>query len=128
MALWLLSAELTLLLLLELLLCAWAVAWMWFQWKDRQVRHHHEAEVERYMSMACPNCHQPFGLDVEWLAFTGEGASIDVRGQPFAPHLGICCPHCRYLNSYDEAGSPQFGQGFFFNHEQWCNSLELPAN
>ncbi|MBX6314437.1 MAG: hypothetical protein IRY99_16210 [Isosphaeraceae bacterium] len=128
MAYWVLSAELLLLILLELLLCAWAVAWMWFLWKDGQERRHHEAEVERYSRWSCPNCRQPFGPDVEWLAFSGKGTEIDIRGQPFIPHISIHCSHCSFLNAYDEAGRPQFGRGFFFDHEQWCKSLELSAN
>jgi hypothetical protein len=117
MEMWILSVELVLAVLLEILLCAWAVAWIWLLPKLHQEQRQHEATLDRYSRWACPNCQQPFGRAVEWQGLPDEGR-FDIQGEPFNPHVCICCPHCSFLNSFDETGRPQFGQGVYHNYEE----------
>lgn len=98
---------------LAIVMCAWAVIWLWGirqEWRYR-------AEVERYGRWPCPNCREPFGPGVKW----GDPAkewNTDMRGEPFTPHAIICCPHCRFLNCFDESGRPQFGRGILPTYER----------
>ncbi len=82
---------------LAIVMCAWAVVWLW---RFRQ-RWQYRAEVERYGRWPCPNCREPFGPGVEW-GCPGEGESFDLRGKLFTPHALICCPHCRFLHCLDD--------------------------
>jgi hypothetical protein len=106
---WAMWAELVLiavlLIVIEVLLCAFTILHVWATWMMKRDERRDEAEVERYRHWACPNCQQPFGRLSTWV-YPGGRTILNDRREPFLPDVGITCPHCHFLNIFDESGQP----------------------
>lgn len=98
---------------LEFLLVVWAVLWIWASWRQRLAK----AELERYQRWSCPNCHQAFGSDAIILCTVAD-RNVKRRRDWSVRCVGIHCPHCQFLNSFDPSGKPEFGPGAFYDREQ----------
>jgi phage FluMu protein Com len=110
---WALLGSFILLVLIEVFLCACAVLWM-CAWRIDRLN---EAEMQRYRQWCCPNCGRPFGPELSNVCL-GVCPGADGRDARAICHVVIHCPHCRYLNSFDPSGRPEYPPGVYYNADE----------